>query len=100
MKKSSSILVNKKDITAIALGGFDGMHVAHQELFKHLGKNGAVVSIESEYANLTPKTYRQEYCKYPIYYYVLENIKNLSGKEFISLLKEEFPNLKKNSSWF
>ncbi|XOB61415.1 bifunctional riboflavin kinase/FAD synthetase [Campylobacterota bacterium DY0563] len=95
MKKSSSILVNKKDITAIALGGFDGMHIAHQELFNHLGDKGAVVSIESEYANLTPKTYRQEYCKYPIYYYILENIKHLSGEEFISLLKEEFPNLEK-----
>ncbi|WP_321311784.1 bifunctional riboflavin kinase/FAD synthetase [Halarcobacter sp.] len=95
MKKSSSILINKKNITAIALGGFDGMHIAHQELFKHLGENGAVVSIESGYANLTPKTYRQEYCKYPIYYYVLDNIKHLSGEEFISLLKEEFPNLQK-----
>ena len=34
MKKSSSILVNKNTITSIAIGGFDGMHVAHQELFK------------------------------------------------------------------
>jgi riboflavin kinase/FMN adenylyltransferase len=95
MKKSSSILINKKDITAIALGGFDGMHLAHQKLFEHLGEKGAIVSIESEYANLTPKTYRQEYSSYPIYYYLLENIKNLSGQEFISLIKEEFPNLKK-----
>lgn len=95
MKKSSSILINKSEITAIAIGGFDGMHLAHQELFKHLGDNGGVVTIESEFANLTPRTYRQEYSKYPIYYYVLENIKHLSGSEFISLLKEEFPNLHK-----
>ena len=95
MKKSSSILVNKNTITSIAIGGFDGMHSAHQELFKNLDKNGAILSIESGYANLTPKRYRQEYSIYPIYYYVLENIKHLEGDEFIRLLKEEFPNLKK-----
>ena len=47
MKKSSSILVNKNTITSIAIGGFDGMHIAHQELFKNLDDNGAIVSIES-----------------------------------------------------
>ena len=95
MKKSSSILVNKNTITSIAIGGFDGMHIAHQELFKNLDNNGAIVSIESGYANLTPKRYRQEYSIYPIYYYVLDSIKHLEGNEFIRLLKEEFPNLKK-----
>ena len=95
MKKSSSILVNKNTITSIAIGGFDGMHIAHQELFKNLDDNGAIVSIESGYANLTPKRYRQEYSIYPIYYYVLDSIKHLEGDEFIRLLKEEFPNLKK-----
>ncbi|WP_421717238.1 bifunctional riboflavin kinase/FAD synthetase [Arcobacter arenosus] len=95
MKKSSSILINKSSITAIAIGGFDGMHLAHQELFKQLGDNGGIVSIESDYANLTPKTFRQEYSSYPIYYYVLENIKHLSGEDFIRLIKEEFPKLEK-----
>jgi len=95
MKKSSSILVNKNTITSIAIGGFDGMHFAHQQLFKNLDKNGAILSIESGYANLTPKRYRQEYSKYPIYYYVLDNIKHLEGSEFIKLLNEEFPNLQK-----
>ncbi|XPV70637.1 MAG: bifunctional riboflavin kinase/FAD synthetase [Halarcobacter sp.] len=95
MKKSSSILINKKTINAIAIGGFDGMHLAHQELFKHLGESGGIVCIEAGFANLTPKTYRQEYTKYPIYYYILDNIKHLSGEEFITLLLEEFPNLEK-----
>jgi riboflavin kinase/FMN adenylyltransferase len=95
MKKSSSTLVNKKTITSIAIGGFDGMHVAHQELFKNLDEHGAIVSIESGFANLTPKIYRQEYSDYPIYYYVLDNIKHLEGDQFIKLLNEEFPNLKK-----
>ncbi|MGA1941436.1 bifunctional riboflavin kinase/FAD synthetase [Arcobacter sp. YIC-310] len=95
MKKNFSTLVNKNTITSIAIGGFDGMHAAHQKLFEKLDENGAILSIESGYANLTPKSYRQEYSKYPIYYYVLENIKHLEGKEFIKLLKEEYPNLKK-----
>lgn len=95
MKKSSSILVNKDTITAIAIGGFDGMHLAHQELFKNLGNDGGIVVIESGFANMTPKTYRQEHSSYPIYYYILENIKHLRGEEFILLLKEEFPKLQK-----
>ncbi len=95
MKKSSSILVNKNSITSIAIGGFDGMHIAHQELFKNLDVNGAIVSIESGYANLTPKKYRQEYSIYPIFYYILEDIRHLEGCEFIKLLKQEFPNLKR-----
>ena len=95
MKKNSSILVNKNSITSIAIGGFDGMHIAHQGLFKNLDVNGAIVSIESGYANLTPKKYRQEYSIYPIFYYILEDIRHLEGCEFIKLLKQEFPNLKR-----
>jgi len=95
MKKNFSTLVSKNTITSLAIGGFDGMHCAHQELFKHLDENGAILSIESGYATLTPKKYRQEYSKYPIYYYVLKDIKHLAGDEFIKLLKEQYPKLQK-----
>lgn len=71
------------------------MHIAHQKLFENLDENGAIVTIESGFSNLTPKRFRQEYTNLPIYYYVLDNIKYLEGKEFIKLIKEEFPNLKK-----
>ncbi len=71
------------------------MHVAHQELFKKLDKNGAIVVICTGYANLTTKTYRARHTTFPLFYYPLENIRSLSGKEFIALLKEEFPSLKK-----
>ena len=67
------------------------MHLAHQELFSKLDKNGAIVVIETGYANLSPKTHREEYSEYPIFYYPLDNIKHLDGKQFISLLKEEYP---------
>jgi len=92
--KSYSTL--KNSITSIAIGGFDGMHLAHQELFRQLDKStGAIVVIETGYASLTPKTNRQEYTNFPIYYYLLENIKHLDGIKFINLLKEEYPKLNK-----
>ena len=42
-----------------------------------------------------PKNYRQEYTKYPIFYYDLEDIKALDGADFIEMLKNDFKNLKK-----
>jgi len=95
MKKNFSTLVNKKTITSIAIGGFDGMHKAHQELFNKLDENGAILSIESDYSSLTPKKYRQEYSTYPIFYYLLKEIKHLNGEEFIKLLKKDYPKLEK-----
>jgi len=91
--KNYSTLKNNTEITSIAIGGFDGMHKAHQELFQKLDSNGAVLVIDSGYANLTPKTIRQEYSKYPIFYYELKEIKHLSGEEFIQLLQSNFPKL-------
>lgn len=92
MKNNSKL---KSEITSIAIGGFDGMHLAHQELFKKLDNNGAILVIETGYANLTPKTNRAKYTSYPLYYYDLNEIKHLSANEFINVLKEEFANLKK-----
>ncbi len=85
----------KSSITSIAIGGFDGMHLAHQELFKRLDTNGAIVVIETGYANLTPKTNRAKYSKYPIFYYPLDEIKHLTPNQFVELLKDEFPTLQK-----
>ena len=95
MKKNFFTSVNKDSITSIAIGGFDGMHKAHQELFDNLDSNGAILSIESGYATLTPQRYRQEYSSYPIYYYNLDDIKHLEGNKFIELLKHEYPKLEK-----
>lgn len=86
---------NLKKIDAIAIGGFDGMHAAHQYLFEELGNNGAVIAIETGYADLTPGKHRQEHTHYPLFYYELSDIKALSGKEFVEKLKSDFPSLKK-----
>lgn len=85
----------ENNIQSIAIGGFDGMHLAHQKLFEQLGDNGAIVVIETGYANLTPHEYRQKYTHYPIFYFTLQDIKHLSGTEFILLLQKNFPNLEK-----
>lgn len=82
-------------VDAIAIGGFDGMHVGHQQLFNELGENGAIVVIETGYANLTAGREREHYTHYPIYYYSLEDIRHLEGEEFVALLKERFPHLRK-----
>jgi len=84
-----------KNAEAIALGGFDGMHLGHQELFRHLGKKGAVVVIENGHASLTPDGLRERHTHYPVLYLPLEQIKHLEADGFISLLKEHFPHLKK-----
>lgn len=82
-------------VDAIAIGGFDGMHVGHQKLFDELGKNGAIVVIETGYANLTPGAEREHYTHYPILYYPLDDIRHLDGEAFVEMLRERFPHLKK-----
>ncbi len=84
-----------KNSTAIAIGGFDGMHIGHQSLFNEMGEDGTIVVIETGYANLTPKKERENFSHYPILYLELEDIRHLDGEAFIALLKEKFPSLKK-----
>ena len=84
-----------RDCTSIAIGGFDGMHTGHQHLFAELDKNGTIVVIETGYANLTPKNDRENFTKHHIIYIELDEIRHLDGEEFISYLKDMFPNLKK-----
>lgn len=80
---------------AVAIGGFDGMHIGHQHLFRELGENGTIVVIETGYANLTPKKERENFTHYPILYLELEEIRHLEADEFISFLKLKFTKLQK-----
>ncbi len=93
--KNYSILKNKSIITSISIGGFDGMHKAHQELFKNLDSTGGILVIDGGYATLTPKSIRQEYTPLPIFYYPLQEIKHLNAEEFIAYLTNDFPKLNK-----
>ncbi|MDD5158473.1 MAG: bifunctional riboflavin kinase/FAD synthetase [Sulfuricurvum sp.] len=82
-------------VDSISIGGFDGMHIGHQSLFDELGDNGAIVVIETGYANLTPGRDREHYTHYPIIYYSLEDIRHMDGEEFVNMLKQRFPRLAK-----
>jgi len=84
-----------KSSTSIAIGGFDGMHIGHQELFKKLDKNGTIVVIKTGFANLTPERHREKFTDRRIVYFNLEDIRHLDGEGFMKLLKVNFPNLNK-----
>jgi len=90
-----NISTTLEKIDTIAIGGFDGMHRAHQELLKHLGNNGAVLVIDSGFANITPSNERERHCANKIIFFKLEEIKNLSGDHFIEKLSKRFTHLKK-----
>ena len=90
-----NIATTIKNSSAIAIGGFDGMHIGHQALFRELGENGTIVVIETGYANLTPAREREKFSNHRMVYLKLEDIRHLDGDGFIELLKMNFPKLAK-----
>ena len=90
-----SISTTMSKVNSIAIGGFDGMHIAHQELFAKLDdRYGAIVVVETGYANMTPGIQRQQYTHHPLHIYELMTIKDLDAKGFVQKLMTDFPNLK------
>ena len=67
MKRPSTILA-KDSIYNIAIGSFDGIHLAHMQLINRLGDNGALFVIDKDHADLTPGVKRSEYSKHPCIY--------------------------------
>ncbi|WP_024955352.1 bifunctional riboflavin kinase/FAD synthetase [Sulfurospirillum arcachonense] len=94
MQRPSTILIKDK-IDTIAIGSFDGIHLGHMQLINRLGENGALLVIDKDHSNLTPGLKRTEYSKVPCMFYHFLKVKNLSGEEFIQIIKKEFSNLKK-----
>lgn len=84
-----------KKITSIALGKFDGFHIAHQKLFEALDEEGAILCIEADSGELLPKKYRDFYAPKPLYHLPLRIVKNKSDKEFVDFLLKILPCLKK-----
>ena len=94
MKRFSTILKNEQ-VDTLAIGGFDGLHLAHQKLISHLSDHGRLVVIDKNSASLTPKAHRCNYLKQECLFLSFDEIKNLNADEFITFLKSKFKNLKK-----
>ena len=90
-----STTLKSDEITSIAIGGFDGMHKAHQKLFSKLDKNGVLLVIDKGSSNLTPNEFRCKFFKNGCVFLNLQDIKEFSGKEFVKFLKVNFPSLKR-----
>ena len=87
---------NRDNVRAVAIGNFDGMHLGHQKLFERLGEHGVIIVIlAGGGTKLTPFASRQAFTDKKIFYCDLRAIKNLSGDEFIALLRQNFINLQK-----
>lgn len=85
-----------KDIETIAIGRFDGMHIAHQAILNLCNnENCAAVVIENFNSNLTPCATRENYCDLKFFYYFFSEISMLSPIQFIDLLLKDFIDLKK-----
>ncbi len=80
------------NIKSIAIGSFDGMHIAHQELIKRVD---TLCVIERHCGSLTPGFKRSYYTNKIIDFYIFDQIKDLSAREFVEMLKQNYPNLEK-----
>lgn len=80
------------DIKAIAIGSFDGLHIAHKTL---INKVDAIVIIERNGGYLTPGYKRSFYTDKVCCFYHFDKVKALSPEAFVNKLKVDFPSLEK-----
>ena len=77
-------------IHAIAIGSFDGLHIAHQKLIE---KADALVIIERNGGYLTPGYKRANFTSKVCCFYHFDVVKSLTPEQFVAKLKEDFPQL-------
>lgn len=81
-------------IKALAIGCFDGLHLGHLELIKHLGEHSVLLMIDKfKSRKLCTNKQKQDLTKKEVIELDFESIKDLDGKVFFDALKKEFPNL-------
>ncbi len=79
-------------IRAIAIGSFDGVHIAHQRLIAQVD---AVVIIERNSGELTAGYRRANHVTKPCYFYHLDRVKGVTPQAFVSRLMVDFPQLER-----
>ena len=77
-------------IKSIAIGSFDGIHIAHQKL---IDKVDALVIIERDGGYLTPGHKRSFFTDKVCCFYHFDVIKSLTPEAFVAKLQEDFPAL-------
>ena len=80
----------KNNIKSIAIGSFDGIHLAHKALISQVE---AVVIIERNGGYLTPGYKRTLFLEQFCFFYHFEHIKGLRATEFVEKLQTDFPQL-------
>ena len=91
MNKQLVVKVDNR-VRSIAIGSFDGLHIAHQAL---IDRAEAVVVIERNGGYLTPGFKRSWYTNKPMYFYHFDKIRTLSPEAFVAKLEADFPVLEK-----
>ena len=79
-------------IRSIAIGSFDGLHIAHKTL---IDKVDAIVIIERNGGYLTPGYKRSFYTDKVCCFYHFDKVKSLNPEAFVNKLKVDFPSLEK-----
>ena len=79
-------------IKSIAIGSFDGIHIAHKTLIEQAD---AIVIIERNGGYLTPGYKRSLYTGKPCCFYHFDTIKSLTPEAFVAKLQKDFPGLEK-----
>lgn len=80
------------NIKSIAIGSFDGCHLAHQKLIDQVE---AIVIIERNSGYLTPGYRRSLFTTKICCFYHLDKIKLLNAEAFVKRLQDDFPALEK-----
>ncbi|WP_104696783.1 MULTISPECIES: bifunctional riboflavin kinase/FAD synthetase [unclassified Helicobacter] len=84
------------NIKEIAIGKFDGVHLAHQELLRRLGeKSGVVVIYQDDKQHLTDLRLQKTLLQKKIFFFRLRDIREWSGERFVKFLTTSFPRLEK-----